>query len=235
MLRQPVRHDDLLEKPRQDEQPRATRVDPRLEARHRLHLRQQVRRPHDRPRHKLREERQVVCEVDHVPGRPDLAAIHVHHVAQRLEGVEGDAHRQHDAVDERQHHLLKVDQLRGGPQPGAHRNGQRHEHVEDQEARVLEHAQHEQVRRDAQRHGAPPRPRIRQAIHPHRHGMVEQRRGQQHQRELPAPPAVEEQAAEQQSGLSDPWPGNREPVDGEDDGEEQGEDRCGKEHGRGVR
>jgi hypothetical protein len=65
-------------------------------ARRRFHLRQELDRPHDRPRGELREERHEQGVVEEAPHSADLPAIHVHCVADALECVEADAQRQQD-------------------------------------------------------------------------------------------------------------------------------------------
>ena len=53
----------------------------------------------DRTRYQLREKAQVEAKVEEVPHRGNLPPLDVHHVAHRLEGKEGDAHRKDDGID----------------------------------------------------------------------------------------------------------------------------------------
>ena len=53
---------------------------------------------HDGTGHQLREEAQVKAEVQEIGHRGNLAALHVHNIAHRLEGEEGNTHRQHDGI-----------------------------------------------------------------------------------------------------------------------------------------
>jgi hypothetical protein len=59
-----------------------------------------LREADDRPRHQLREHRDVAREVDETADRRRAAAVDVPGVAHRLERVEADAERQRDAERE---------------------------------------------------------------------------------------------------------------------------------------
>ena len=158
-----VRDDRLLEESREDqEDPRAehlARDDDRVPA----DLRDEVPRPHDRPRDQLREERQVKEVVQPVRQGFQLPAVDVDRVAHRLEDEERDPHRQEDVLELQE--TLSEELVRDV----------------DQEVRVLEVAQHPEVHRHAQCHEPPFRPPARGAVDPARDQEVARRREDQQQ------------------------------------------------------
>ena len=105
-----VGHEHLLEQTPQDA-PRSIHRRVIVEAVKLVELRQQVGGALNRAGHKLREESDIREEGGDVAGRLQLPAVHVDAVAQRLEGVERDAHRQNQF---HQHtRRVAVEKLRG--------------------------------------------------------------------------------------------------------------------------
>ena len=163
-------------------------------------LRQKFRGLDDRPGHQLREKGDVERELHRVVAGGQRAAVDVDGVAQALEGVKGDAHRQYDV----QRAVLDVEK--------------RAEAVE-KEVRVLEIKQHRQ--RHAHAHG-----QYGAAPGAFFHGQPRQvghRREQQHQSaKAPVPPAVEYVAGDEQRplpGAGAPEEQLREQHEGKEDGE----------------
>ncbi len=171
---------------------------------------------HDRPGHQLREHRHVAHEVAEAPHRRRHAAVDVDGVAQGLEGVEGDAHGQHDL----------------GPLEG--RDAEAGEDLiqrVDAEVDVLEVAQDPQV--DDRRHRDPPAgaaPQLAIADDRPPAGVVDHRRHQHQDHEVGTPPAVED-VARQRDG--DRPVGRRgEVVEAQEYGQEVvEEDAAGEDHG----
>ena len=64
-----------------------------------MQLRDELTGPHDGTGHQLREETDIEAEIEDVAHRLDAPAIHIHDVADGLEGIEGDAYRQQDDID----------------------------------------------------------------------------------------------------------------------------------------
>ena len=64
-----------------------------------VELRDELVGPHDGTCHQLREEAHIEAEVKDIAYRRDAVAVHIHDVADGLEGVERDTHRQQDGVD----------------------------------------------------------------------------------------------------------------------------------------
>ena len=63
-----------------------------------VQLLNKFRGAHDRTGHKLREERKIEAEVQEILYGSNLPPLHVHNVTHRLEGEEGNAHRQDDGI-----------------------------------------------------------------------------------------------------------------------------------------
>ena len=174
-----------------------------------LELRQQMRRALDRTRHELREKCHVERVVERIALGRDLAAIDIDDIAQALERVEGNAHRQHDL--QRAHVRLEADRVEQVDGFG------------DEEPVVLEEAEESQVHRHTcnQQH-AP-------ALHVRRRGEepadpeVDERAGYQQQQEFPAPRAVEDVARGEQQHVLRLATSDR-PIQAEDD--EQEDDEC---------
>ena len=64
-----------------------------------MQLLDELRRADDGTGHQLREERKVKAEVQEIPDRLYPPTFHIDDIAHRLEGEEGDAHRQDDGID----------------------------------------------------------------------------------------------------------------------------------------
>ena len=117
-----------------------------------VQLREELRRPDDRARHELREERQEEAEIQELAERFDLPPLHVHDVADGLEREEGDAHGQDDGVHaEGRRARDPVHQL---AQHVMHLDGQAEQVVQEvrDEVRVLEIGQDAQVHHHGQDH-----------------------------------------------------------------------------------
>jgi len=102
-----------------------------------MELRQQVARPLDRARDELREERHEGEEGHDVAGRPQLPAVDIEGVAERLESVEADADREDD---------LQAAHVGPHPEHAQQVGGRVHE-----EAVVLEDREDAEVAYDADR------------------------------------------------------------------------------------
>ena len=130
-------------------------------------LRQEVARPHDRPGHQVREERDEQQEVRQAPFGPCLAAVDVDGVVDRLERVERDPHRE-DHPQNRE---------RGLPAAGAHCLLQRAQ----EEVGILEVCQKAQIAGDADAHEASPQARRRGPLQAEADEVVDCRRREDHQ------------------------------------------------------
>ena len=100
-----------------------------------MYLRQEILGSHNRAGHKLREEAEVEEVVRPTLSRLNITTIDINHITERLEGEEGDTHREEDiakrdvAIGECREHfaqqtrILKVaehpevEDYRGGYQP----------------------------------------------------------------------------------------------------------------------
>ncbi len=135
IARKEVGDGQLLEEPEADQHD--ARPDRDLAAiPRRLHLRQELRGAHDRSGDEVREEAEVEREVQQRAGL-HLAAPHVDHVRDRLEGVEAHACRQrelHQRDREREAHVAAE-----------------REHLLSEEAVVLKRTEHEQIGDDGGR------------------------------------------------------------------------------------
>src|SRR5690606_20053457 len=211
--REVVGYHDLLEEPQEDE------VETSAEVVFRAlpgpdDLRQQPRGSFDGPGHQLREEAHVEHEVDEAARRLELSAVHVDRVRHRLERVEGDAYRQHDAE-----HL-----------PGrryTQRVEQRHQ-AADEEVGVLEEAEDAEVDRDRQPQHELLAPGARRVGDPPGREVVRDGGDEDQPEEAPIPVAVEDVAGDDQHDLA--RLAAKYGVQGEDDREEDPEDVAIEEH-----
>ena len=185
-----------------------------------VQLREELRGPDDRAGHKLREEGQEEAEIQEIMDGFHLLPLHVHHVADGLEGEEGDAHGKDDGIDPEE--LCPGDQVPQFPEDVPHLDGDSEEVADEvrQEIRVLEIRQDAQVHHHGKHHpeGLPARPRPVQP--PGCEKVVGDDEKQQHQ-EHPARLVVEEQADEEQIRVSQERLG----VDEREPGEHQREER----------
>jgi hypothetical protein len=211
---QHVGQHDLLEQPADDQARGAPELDlarvPRA-----AELRQELARPDDRTGHQVREERQVDGEVQGL-GRLDDAAVHVHHVGQRLEGEEADPDRQRD-LEQRQRHR----------QADA-RQGRRHRRHE--EAVVLEPAEHHQVAGDRGADQPGGGARRGRAVDRHGERLVHHGHGGQQQREPHVGIAVEHVAGGQDERLPPGGVGHQPPGNPQHGDEERREFGRGEDH-----
>lgn len=126
-----------------------------------VQLREELRGPDDRAGHKLREEGQEEAEIQEIMDGFHLLPLHVHHVADGLEGEEGDAHGKDDGIDPEE--LRSCDQVPQFPEDVPHLDGDSEEVADEvrQEIRVLEIRQDAQVHHHGKHHpeGLPARPR----------------------------------------------------------------------------
>ena len=136
----------------------------------------------DGARHKLREEGNIEGQAEEAPLRLELPAVHVDGVAQRLEGIEADAHRQDDLQ---------------GARPGKAEGGAEGVH---KKVIVFEEAEHHKRdhHADHKRGFAPGR------LHLQRRDVGHQREAQHQKAEAPVPPAVEHIACRQQEEVPEP-------------------------------
>ena len=162
-----------------------------------LELVEDVPRPLDGPGHQLGEEGDEQGVVEEVPLGGHVLPVHVDGVAQGLEGVKGDAHRQQHVQQGHVHGKAQIVQP-----PGEHVRG---------EVVVLEEEQHPQVQHQAQGHPQP-------ALAPH--GTAHQQAaavgdggGEEHQKGVDGVPAHVEVVAGQQQ-LEVPGPAGQQVVEG---------------------
>ena len=211
-----VRDDHLLEHPPTDEAPPRPDLHSGQVAGP-LDLWEQARGPHDGAGDQLGEEGHVGRKGDRIPGRRQAAAVHVDAVAQRLERVEADAHRQDDGHPERVH---------GHPDggPGGHP-------LVHQKAGVFEPRQHAEV--EAERQAQPSLSRTRCGGHgePAAHREVDGGRGGDQREEARVPPPVEEVAGHQQERVLRTESSLQQPVEHQHGGQEQPEGRADELHG----
>ena len=184
------------------------------QARGLVELGQQVRGPHNRTGHQMREEAHQQHDVQQALGRRCLAAMDVHDIADALEGEEADPDRQQDLDD-------------GDVAPPPQR-GQQVGKLLHEEAVVFECPQDQQIGRDAQ--DQQPFAPVRHPPRDHRRNAPVQHRRQDQQGDEPfIPLGIEEPAGQQQEDLARPVlrtqrPG-REIDDQEEDREGQGREQ----------
>ena len=190
--RDPVRNDDLLEVPpeHQEEPPAHVLI---REGSFPANLPQEVLRALNRPCDKLGEERHEQRILEEVPLHVDFLPVHVHRVAQRLEDVEGDPHRQK--------------QVKPGLQQLHPEPGEDEVDVFDCKMEILEQEQHRQVQDEAHRHKDPlPAFPLRLAVAPvyQKPAQVgDRRRVQEQQGILCIPAHVEEIACHEEPQIAD--------------------------------
>src|ERR1051325_7430867 len=164
----------------------------------------------------MRKEAYVEGNVDEGRLRPDLAAIHVDHVADSVKCVEADADREDDP-----HHR------HGG---GDAEIGERGDNIRQKEIIVLEQSKYGQVEADA---------RCKQSLTPTACCACEQlacgkciRRDEQHQKaETPVPDGVEQVACDRQQPLQHAGVATT-PVQHVDDGQKRRELERDEVHGQ---
>ena len=183
---------------------------------HTRELRQQVRRPHDGPRHQMGEEAHQQHDVQQALGRRRLAAIDVDHIADALEGEEADPHRQHH--------------LQQGEVPFPTELGKQINSLFDEEAVILEEAQDGQIGGHAQADPQFAPTRLVAAHDQGRHAPVQHGRGDQQPHEPPVPLGVEEPAGQQQEQFAPPVLPIQAPADQIDEQEEDREGQGRKQH-----
>ena len=132
-----IRRADAFLKKSPRHQPRAVRRSAVVKAVLRLEPRQQLLRPFDRPRHQLREIGHKQRKIKKVMLRLHFPPVHIDGVAEGLERVERDAHRQNDV----QHRRGERDRHRS-----AERRERRAEEIE-----ILEKEQQPQIHRQTDR------------------------------------------------------------------------------------
>ena len=156
---------------------------------------------HDGTRHQLREKTHEEPEVKDAAHRLDLVPVHVHRVTDGLEGEETDAHRKQDPV----HHVRGAEQAVAPLREPVDLHvvgAERAIDVLDQEVRVLEVAQQQQVDRYAQ---GEPQPLVGQTcrtVDEVRDGEVADRAEEQDEHEEPAGLVVEEEAGYEEPGIA---------------------------------
>ena len=212
---QEARDHDLLEQPPEDEvrgpaHVQSPRVPPGPD------LGQQLRATDDGSRYEVWEEGEVHEQVQRGGGL-DLAAVHVHHVADGHEGVERQPHRE-DQPDQGQRDV-DADAVQAVG------------HVREEEVVVLEVGERREQRRDGHAHHEAPAG-LRDTAHGERAGLGQDSRQRQEPHVVPVPPRVEHVARGDHEHLPPRRGGLQQPVRQEDDAEEDGEISCGEEHSR---
>ena len=179
------------------------------------HLRQEVGGALDGSCHELREEADVGEEGRGIAGGGEAAAIDVDGIAEGLEGVEGDAHRE-DEVE--------------GEGVGVEATGaEQSREVRGEEVEVFEESEDAQVEADVgSREGAAPRLPAFTALDGQAADVAGSSRQGYEQQETPVPPAVEDVAGQDDEGVLPSQVTAESPVQGEDDGQEE-EEREGGE------
>jgi hypothetical protein len=172
---------------------------------------------HDRPRHQVREEREVDRELLQ-RRRLEVAPVRVDDVADRHEGVEGDPDRKHDRLHvERQiePHERREVVARG-----------------DEEVVVLEVAEDADVAREGEDQERLAPGGVVGSPDAHGEHLVPQRAGGQQEDEPPVPPAVEDVAGDDDERPPAVRPRHRQPRERQDDEEEDRERGRREEHAR---
>jgi hypothetical protein len=183
-----------------------------------LELGDELRRPDDRPRHQLREERHKQGKVEQRVRRLRTAQVHVERVRHGLERVEGDSDREHDVPI--------------GGRPRHPDRGHQDLPVLEQELSVLEVAEQAEVYEHADSHPpATPRQPIL-GVDLLRYAPVDDRRDPQQDHERGIPGGVEYVARQQEVCLLD-LPRERRVVKRKHQREED-EEREGIEEQRGL-
>mgnify|MGYP003672315327 CR=1 FL=1 len=186
------------------------------QARRPVELRQQVRGPHDRSRHQMREEAHQQHHIQQRARHRRLAPIHIDHIADALEGEEADP--------DRQDHL----QQRQVPAPAE--LVQQFGRLLDEKAVVFEESQHQQVEGDAQPDQPFASAVVITARDRRRHAPVENGAQDQQADKAPVPLGVEEPAGQQQEQLAPPVLAIQRPAGEIDEQEEDAEGQGGEQH-----
>ena len=226
-----VAQDQFLSQTVQDPEYRDAELPP-AQAERLVELRDELARPHDRARDQLREEAHVEAEIQDVGHRLHVPAVHIHGIADHLEGEERDAHREHDAVH--------PEELR----PAQH-IAQHAEHVDDlqfqarqrmheirEEIGVLEIAEQQQVDAHAQHQPGPFAARPRGGGDPPGDHKVRAGHKDQDQHRQAAGLVVEEEADEKQEGIAQQPPVADQGEEGIDHGEKRPEIELGEQQRR---
>ena len=170
-------------------------------------LRQEVRGALNRTCHKLREEGDESKESDDVTCRFQLAAVDIYGVAQRLERVERNTHRQNDV----QRSEIQLDT----------KSGERFNELRSKEVIVFHHAENGDVDGDV---GAgndlPPFLRVVKALQENAAGEAAERGEKNEQQEAPVPPAVEHVACHDHEEVLPPQRFENVPVEQKNNGKE---------------
>ena len=211
-LRHTIRDDGLLDKADEEQDKAATNIYPG-EIALRDALRKEVLRAHDGPGHQLRKEGNKEREIEDVLRRFELPAVDVDGVAERLECVETDSHRQGDVEDI--HRDVETQQVR-------HIDGRLDEEVE-----VLEDAQQAQVADKAGSQEPETLPLVVCLDQLISDDVVEQRREEDQRQKAPVPRGIEDVAGEKQPELASPI-GLQRPMDTEHREEERDESELGE-------
>ena len=213
--REVVGDDDLLDETPEDQITTFVEL-LKIEAPWFFDLRQEGRRPHDRPGDQMREERDEGGELDEVARWFGVASIDVDHIAHRLERIERNADRQN---------YVEMPMRALDP----HLRQHRFEAV-DEEIRVLEIAEHSQIERHAQGDERFALSLIFNAIDRHAAEVIHHGREDQKPEEPPIPTRVEIVARGEQNQVLNAQPTAGRPIYREEDREEISELKSIKEH-----
>ena len=188
----------------------------------------------DGARHQLREEAQIEAEVQEIGHRGNLAPLDVHHVAHRLEGEEGDAHREDDGIHPE--NFRADEHVQPLAQDVVHLQMQAEEvvHKVREEVRVLEIGQDSQVDDYAQRRYGRPSPLGFEPMQPLGSEEVIDNYKKQQRQEHAAGLVVEEQRHGKEVAVTQQRLGVEQREDGEHQRKERPEVELGEQQRMGL-
>ncbi len=188
----------------------------------------------DGTRHQLREERQVKAEVQETLHWRNLAPLDVHHVAHRLEGEEGDAHREDDGIHPE--HFRAHKHVQPLAQDVVHLQLQAEEvvHKVREEVCILEIRQDAQVHHHAERCYGRPGPLRAKPVQPLGSKEVIDNHKEQQRQENTAGLVVKEQRHGKEEAVAQQHLGVEEREDGEHQRKERPEVELGEQQRMGL-
>ena len=169
-----------------------------------LHLRQQIGGTFYGPCYQLGEETDVRGKREQVALGPYLSSVDIYRIAESLEGIEADAHRQ-DNVHEGPAHF---------PSEGSKQACE----AVDKEIEIFEGAQYQQVGDDVEgidKQGCTPVPRSQLLLYDDGREVAAKRCIDDEEEKAPVPPSIEEVAGKYQKGILPTKPVVQHPVDAE--------------------
>ena len=197
-----------------------------------IELRDELGCPHNGPCHQLREEADVEAKVEDVAHRLHFPPKDVHRVADDLKREERDAHREHDFVHVEE--VLPAKDIAHPREDIEHAEMDVEEVVDDvgEEIGILEVAEQREVDDDAQHEPGLPFPFGRRGVDALGDEEVRARHEHQYQHKQSAGLVIEEQADEEQEGITQQALAVNQAENGKDNGKERPEIELREQQGR---